>query len=106
MCGNGECGNQQICTLYANSKDNNTNLYRKDVQYELPNCWVCNIKKFPCVGRMRQNEAVAKRGFFLEQDATENIITHAIAIGGHKDGGNQVSAPLSYHSCHQMYRHD
>jgi len=41
MCGNDECGNSQSCTLYANNKDGGASLYRKDVQYEYPNCWVC-----------------------------------------------------------------
>lgn len=41
MCGNGECGNEQTCTLRGYSKDGGANLYRKDVQYEYPNCWVC-----------------------------------------------------------------
>ena len=41
MCGDGECGNQQQCTLSANSKDGGATLYRKDVQYNYPDCWVC-----------------------------------------------------------------
>lgn len=41
MCGDGACGNQQQCTLTANSKDGGATLYRKDVQYNYANCWVC-----------------------------------------------------------------
>lgn len=40
MCGNNACGNTQTCTLRAYSSFAGVSLYRKDVQYNFPNCWV------------------------------------------------------------------
>lgn len=42
MCGDGACGNTQTCTLRAYSSFASVSLYRKDVQYDFPNCWVRN----------------------------------------------------------------
>ena len=40
MCGDGECGNDQECTLTVGNGDSIVEIYRKDVQREFPNCWV------------------------------------------------------------------
>lgn len=39
-CGDNACGSSQICTLNANNRYGGIKLYRKDVQYGFPNCWV------------------------------------------------------------------
>lgn len=109
MCGDGECGSQQECTLRGYSKDGGASLYRKDVQYNYPNCWVCNPELCLCW----MNEpgwAVSNEWFFWNRTPLRTSSHNVIGTGGHKDGGNWMMnfirwdlSPL-YHPCHNIRR--
>lgn len=58
-CGDNACGSNQVCTLTAYNRYGGIKLYRKDVQYEFPNCWVSYVAShslsplFQDLGHMR-----------------------------------------------------